>query len=148
MPRYAVTGTDDVISPSNTACQLQRAATRRSKIYDYTLSASGAPADNAIQWKVGRTETAPTGTAVVPEPLDLGDGASISIADENVTVESTYTAGGELWENAINQRATYRWVAAPGGELIIPDTALAGIGFLPTHAAYTGQVEVTLHFEE
>ncbi|OHB75584.1 MAG: hypothetical protein A2W31_00820 [Planctomycetes bacterium RBG_16_64_10] len=47
-------------------------------------------------------------------------------AGENHTVEPTYTT--ELLRFSINQQATFRWVAAPDGELIAPATASNGIG--------------------
>jgi len=51
-------------------------------------------------------------------------------------------------EGGVNQRAIFRWIAAPRGELIVPDTANAGIAFVAFHATDTGDVDVTAHFEE
>jgi hypothetical protein len=87
------------------------------------------------------------GAGVVPAPID-GDAASILDGAEDHTAEPTYTAATELLDQIINQRAAFRWVAAPGGALLIPASANNGIGFCAFHASYTGSAEVTAHFEE
>lgn len=147
MSRYAADGTDAVTSsPGATALHVTRGASRRIHVYDFTMGASGTPADNALVWEVKRHTTAPTSSGVTPAPLDTADPASISTAGENATVEPTF--GGILFRTALNQRATYRWVAAPGGELVVPDSANAGIAWVPVHATYNGNVEITAHFLE
>lgn len=147
MAKFAVDGTDAcTASPGDTALHITRGASKRAFVYDFTLSASGTPADNALSWEVKRHSTAPTSTSVTPAPLDPADPASVTTAGENATVEPTF--GTMLFQAALNQRATYRWVAAPRGELVIPDTANNGIAFVVYHGSYTGNVEVTAHFEE
>ena len=120
----------------------------RIRLYDFTVSAVGTPADNVLRWVVQRSTAAGTLTAITPAPLDSADAAAEATAGENHTVEPTYTTATELFDNAVNQRATYRWVAAPGGELIVPATASNGIGFQVLSPAYTGQSDATLHHEE
>ncbi len=149
MASYAVTGQTACDSTSDTCLGIFRGASKRIKINDFTVGASGTPADNAILWVVQRfTALGTEGSGVTPAPLDLADGASVGDAGQDYSAEPTYTAATELWEQAINQRASYRWVAVPGGELVIPNTANVGIGWQPSHASYTGNVEVTSHFTE
>ena len=67
---------------------------------------------------------------------------------ENHTVEPTYTAAKELLEVPLNTRATFRWAAAPGSELVIPATNDAGIGWVCFHASATTDYRVTAMHEE
>ena len=120
---------------------------RRSKVYDIIFGSEGTPADNAFQWVVQRCTAAGTSTSVTPSPLDPADAATETDAGENHTIEPTYTAGAVLLSISINQRATFRWVASPGGELVYPATASNGVGFkTPTSSA--AAVTATVHFLE
>ena len=94
------------------------------------------------------TTAAGTGTLVTPNPLDPDAPAALLTSDENHTVEPTFAAGSELIDFDLNQRATFRFVAAPGGELLVPATAANGIGMTPISAAYAGDARVTAHWEE
>ena len=148
MARYAVTAADTVTSGFLTVGNVVRGASKRIKIYDFTVGCLGTPADNALAWLLQRSTTAGTLTGVTPAPLDSADGASVATAGENATAEPTYTSAEELLELSLNQRATYRWVAAPGGEFVVPNTASNGLGWQAKSAGYTGTAELSLHFEE
>ena len=113
---------------------------RKAFVYDMTFGADGTPADNSVTWKVDRQTTTGTRTAATPAPLDAGDAAALITAGVNTTIEGTVTASTQLLEIAANQRATYRWVAAPGSELVVPATNVAGIGGRAKSSAYTGTV--------
>lgn len=109
---------------------------RRGKFYDLVFGSEATPADNAFKWMLQRFTAAGTSTAVTPSPLDPADAATESDAGENSTIEPTYTAGLILLSVGLNQRATFRWVASPGGELTYPATASNGIGIqTPTSSA-------------
>jgi hypothetical protein len=103
---------------------------RRFKLYDLNVGSDATPADVAITWLVGRTNTAaPTGgSAANPNPLDAADAAMSTLGMQAGT--GGVTAGVTLMEFALNQRATFRWVAAPGSELVVPATANNGLQFL------------------
>lgn len=146
--RYAITGTQNVASPADTCLALEAAATIRARIYDMIFGCHDTPADNAFMWTVQRFTVAGTRTAVVPATLDPGAPAAICQGGENHTVEPTYTAATELLDFGLNQRATFRWVAAPGGEFVLPAVAANGIGVWPFHASSTALVDCTIHFEE
>ncbi|MBA3421648.1 MAG: hypothetical protein H0U12_07115 [Thermoleophilaceae bacterium] len=123
------------------------ASQRRHRWFFVQLGAEGTVADNPALWALQRCTTAGTRTAVTPIPLDPADAAAVTTAGEAHTVEPTYTANEILLNVPLNQRATYQWMAAPGGELVVPATASAGIGIkTPT----SGLVAVTaqVHFEE
>ena len=149
MPAYAATGATNCEVTADTCLRLFRGASKRFKVYDFTLSAGGTPNDNAILWIFQRNTTLGTeGSNVPTPPLDPADGVAVTGAGQDYSAEPTYTAGEELWEQSINQRAAYRWVAAPGGEIVVPDTDPLGVGWRASHASYAGTVQVTAHFTE
>jgi hypothetical protein len=109
---------------------------RRIKLYDFTIGVESAPASFANLWLWKRFTAAGTSTAVTPNPLDLADTAMLGVAGQNNTVEPTYTV--TMAAKALNQQATYRWLAAPGSEIIIPATNAAGLGIMTTTTGSTG----------
>ena len=120
---------------------------RRGKWYDIILGSEATPADNAFKYTVQRCTALGTSTAVTPQPLDSADAATESDAGENHTIEPTYTANAILLAVGLNQRATFRWVASPGGELVYPATASNGLGVqTPTSSAVT--ITATVHYVE
>jgi hypothetical protein len=149
MPRaYSINGSAAVASPTKTTLTLVSSTTIRPEIFDLILGSTATPADNALQWLLQRFTAAGTVTAVTPTALDPGNPAATATAGKNASAEPTYTAGAILLEIAMNQRSTQRWVAAPGGELILPATGANGVGVQPVHASFTGTVNVTIHFRE
>lgn len=136
-------------STIKTGLTLISASTVRPKLYDFTIGTEGTPADNALVWQLQRFTAAGTASAVTPVALDPGDPAALGSAGSALTVEPTYTAGAFVWgPMGMNQRATYRWVAAPSGEIICPATAANGIGMGVKSAGYTGQSDTVFHHEE
>jgi hypothetical protein len=120
---------------------------RRGKWYDIVFGSEASPADNAFLYLVQRCTALGTSTAVTPQPLDPADAATESDAGENHTIEPTYTANAVLLSIGLNQRATFRWVAAPGGELVYPATASNGLGVqTPTSSAVA--ISSTVHYAE
>lgn len=121
---------------------------RRGWVYDIMVGADGTPADNVINWIVNRNSTAGTGTAHTPTPLDSGDAACLLTGLVNHTIEPTITDQTGLLQVAVNQRASYRWVAAPGGEFIIPATNVNGIGVRAKSPAYASTATASMAFYE
>jgi hypothetical protein len=122
---------------------------RRLKIYDLMLGSEATPADAALLWLLQRCTTAGTVTGVTPQPLDPADAATESDAGENASAEPTYTANAVQLAIALNQRATFRWVAQPGGEIVTPATASNGVGIqTPTISTGTPVITATIHAEE
>ena len=149
--RYACTGASvGAASPGKTALNVfQTSNTVRGRLYDVIFGSSATPADNAITWRVSRSTAVGTeGTGVVPAPLDVGDPASLFDGAQAHSAEPTYTAATELLEIPQNQRATFRWVAAPEGEFVTPATASNGIGIAAIHASFVGATEATFHWVE
>ncbi len=123
---------------------------RRVRVYDFLLSSVGTPADTQFDWIIQRSTGHGTrGAAVVPKPLDFDDQASLADAGEGTyTIAATVTAAEELFELGLNLRATFRWVAAPDGEVVIPATDNAGLVWICNHASATDEMRVTAHFME
>lgn len=146
--KYAVTGTD-----TNTAATTQAGITSTAaiqpKLYDIVIGSVATPADNACEYFIQRSTAAGTSTAFTPVSLDPTDAAATATSGVNHTVEPTYTASSIPLRFAANQRATFRWVAAPGSEIKMPSTAANGLGVLANAvggSAYTNAF--TLLYEE
>lgn len=116
---------------------LRGATTRRLKVFDLIIGCAATPADQASSFALRRTavDGSPL-TAFTPTKLDPADGASIASLDLTWTgaAEPTITADSDLLQIPLNQRATVRWVAAPGSELIVPATSEAGLALISTIA--------------
>lgn len=122
---------------------------RRLRVYDIMFGSEATPADAAILWTIRRCSAAGTSTSVTPQNLDPASFTTEYDAGENHTIEPTYTAGAILLNVPLNQRATFRWVAAPGGELVMPATASNGFG-IETDTISTGTpvITATVHADE
>ena len=121
---------------------------RRGKWYDIVFGSEGTPADNVYLWQVQRCTTAGTSTSVTPQAIDPADAATESDAGENHTIDPTLTAGAILLSIPLNQRATFRWVAAPGSELVYPATASNGLALRTPTASGLLAVTATVQYQE
>jgi hypothetical protein len=134
MAKYAINNSlagsqQNMSSSYKTAVSVFAGATaRRGKIYDVLIGTDGTPADNAVDWDISRMTADGTGSAATPQALDPADTAMAGTSKVNYTAEPTVTAASSLFQVGVNQRASYRWVAAPGSELVYP--ALANNGFV------------------
>jgi hypothetical protein len=126
------------------------APTSRISVYDLVIGADvTAPADNAISWTVKRASAAaPTGgSAPTVVALDPASPTAIAVGYQSAaTVVPTLSAA--LLLIPLNQRASFRWVAVPGGELKAAATQYAGIAACALHASATPQLDVSMHWEE
>ena len=120
----------------------------RPAIYDYIVGAAGTPADNVMQYALQRFTAAGTTTAKVPNPLDSADAAAVAVCGVDASIEPTKTAATINVVIPANQRASFRWVAAPDSEFRAPATAANGIGVSAFHASSTVATEATMHWEE
>jgi len=129
MGAFGCTGNKGVASVKSVLLLTAAASTpRRGKWVDWSIGSDSTPADNAFVIIVQRCTTAGTGTTVTPNACDPADPiASTIVATATVTADPTLTANAFLGGKALNQRASWRWVAVPGYELIIPATASNGI---------------------
>lgn len=124
------------------------ATPRRIFVHEFVFGTDGTPADNAMTWDVSRTTAIGTGTVGVVTALDSADAAFSGVSTINHTAEPTVTANSSLWGAGMNQRATHRWVAYPGQELVIPATNATGLSFRAKSPGYTGTAVVAVEFLE
>lgn len=111
-------------------------------LMDFTISSNATPADNSSEWSVLRYTAVGASTAVTPTAFDSGDPAATSTCGKNHSSEPTYSPTVPLLDVAHNQRATFRWVAAPGEEIIAPATAANGIGIQCQGVGGSGVTEI------
>lgn len=145
--KYATTGSMALIA-ADTVLSVIAASTVRPCIYDIVCSSSSTPADYSAEFLLQRMTAAGTGTATTPVPLDPADPASISTSKHTYTAEPTITASTVLLRLCHNQRATVRWVAAPGSEIYAPATAANGLVFTCNAVSTQFTEAVTILFAE
>ena len=151
--RYADTGSMGsaaMTSSAKTLVAVFATAAIKPYIYDWTLGTIGTPSDSVMTITIVRasTSTATYGTAGTPNPLDFQDPAATATILQAQTTEST--AGVTLFQVGLNVRATYRWVAAPGGELV---TAAGtgnntGLSLRASSPAYVLDAQATVYHAE
>lgn len=147
--RYAATGKQTPNTTSyKTILQLTGAATFRAQIYDLMFSTEGTPADNDVTYGCQRTTADGSDTAVTPEPLDPADPSSKMTCGEDASSEPTEESTIPILEVGVHQRGTFRWVAAPGGEMIIAAVTANGIATQSKSSAFTGITLCTAHWKE
>lgn len=105
----------------------------RPMIYDVVVGSTATPADNAAKFQLQRSTTAgvtPT-TTITPQAIDPGDPASTATTFQgSYGTNPTLTASAFVLQWSQNQRATFRWVAAPDSELVIPATSNNGLALV------------------
>ena len=125
------------------------ATAHRGKIFDLLVGTNGTPADNVMSFDLTRTTGTSSGyTTIVANPLDPADAVSLCLATANATTEATISASAVQWYIGINQRASYRWVAAPGSEFVWPATTSNGFVLRALSPAYTGTATGATLFSE
>lgn len=124
--------------------------TNRGRIFDVLVGSVATPADQAADFLLNRTTAVGTeGSGLVPNNLDPGGPAGDCDSGLGVfTGEPTYTASKQLLAFQLNQRATFRWVAAPGCELYMSATQNNGAGLKTVTSSSTQAHGCTIYFEE
>src|SRR5262245_23637215 len=135
-------GTQQAISTSFKTLLALTAATATltsAEVYELSVGTDGTPGDTALIYDLSRQTAAGTSTSVTPNALNGAKRASGTVGSANFTTEGTITSNSGVWEMALNQRASFRWVAyGPDSELIIPATNLAGFALRARSPSYTG----------
>jgi len=124
--------------------------TVRGRIQEFDIGSHATPVDQATMYQLVRYGTAlPTGGSTPTIAYnDTADGA----AQLSVFAAATggATIGTTLWELGIHMKASYRWVAQPGREWVIPATNFAGIGIYAPAGNQTAayNYDLTLMWDE
>lgn len=146
--KYAVQGLSESGTANKTAANIIGSTSIRPMICDLVFSCITTPADQQLRYQVGRTTAAGVAASnPTPLALDSGDVAAVSTAGITHSSEPTYASTFFL-DFALNHRATFRWVAEPGGELIGSATASNGVAGKLASAASACQVSMVTHFRE
>lgn len=110
---------------------------KRVKWYDILVGTNGTPADSYVEYSVIRGTIGSTltwlGTLSSMSSafaLDMADTGFQCFCTVNASQGSSasYSVMAEPWYVGVNQRASYRWVAAPGSEIVSPATSSATTG--------------------
>jgi hypothetical protein len=125
-------------------------ATTRARIYDFVIGSDATPADAATKIALQRMTTSGLGTTtVVPPPLDAADPASLMTwISAWSSTQPTITAVTTLLQVGMNQRATFRWVAVPDSELVVPATTNNGIAVMSVVASATANYAFSAQWQE
>lgn len=119
---------------------------RRGKVYDLLVGTNGTPGDTVVEFEILRTTTMSSAT-VQASALDPADAAAVTLSVANSTSAATTTVPA-IWYIGMNQRASYRWVCAPGSELVWPATTSNGLHLYFRSPSYTSTVTATWFFQE
>lgn len=150
--RYSVVGDQTAGAAASIVSIGNSGVTFSAELYELIVSSiTTAPADANIRFRVKRTTALGAGTAVTPEPLGNDpndDRPAITSGLSNHTSEPTY-AGVAFLDFGMNQRNTFRWIARPGGEILITAAKNNGLGCqCVSISAGTPELAATMHFEE
>lgn len=156
MAKYMAPGNQATISSSYKTAVTVYATTgtgilRRGKIAEIIIGQSANPnaTDTYVQWDLSRQTAAGTATALVPPPVDPADVACGATAGVNATVEGTITASSSLFNEAINQRGSFRWQEIDELKMLTyPATAGNGFALRAQSSTYTGSVTGQVGFLE
>lgn len=133
-----------------TVLGLVSASTVRPAIFAFTVGASGAPVDRAIEWILQRFTAAGTSTSVTPHARDPAyQGLALATAGQDHTVEPTYTAGAIVKDFPLHQKNTFEWHAYDDkAQIILPATNNNGVGASVFDSSYTGSCEIEFEWRE
>ena len=141
MKKYSVVGVDAGGAAPQTLINVIGSTSVRPRVYEYVVGSAATPADQTATVVLGRTTAAGTaGSSPTPQPLDNAEVAAVCTAAITHSAEPTYSSTF-LYQVPVNQRASWRWVAAPDSEIIGTASSSNGLG-LKRHAA-TGTYTLT-----
>lgn len=127
MRLYADQGSN-AVEATETLITYQSATTIKPQLLDIVIGCGVAPGDQATLFDLYRfTVDDGTASASTPEPLDPDDPAALGVCQITHTAEPN-TIGPTLLEIPLHQRATFRWVGAPGRGFIANNVATEGWG--------------------
>ena len=121
----------------------------RPRLFEIEMGSDATPADGAVKFQIQRSTAAGTTPAnpQTPTPIDPGDPACLSTFNGSYATSPAFTTLLFQWPQ--NQRATFRWVCAPGKELVLPAAANAAINLsAPVVAGSAVNYAYTWAFDE
>lgn len=135
-----------------TMIALESAAASRGRIHQLIIGSDATPADVATEFAVLRHTVAGTvGTTVIEKPTDpLMPAAACNLRGGTLGAEPTYeaVATDALMQIALNQRATFTWIANPGRELCTTAGTANGIGLRSIASGGTPNINHSIAWDE
>jgi len=136
-----------------TIMALASTATVRGKLNQLIVGSDATPADIATEYALLRHTTAgitPATTPVAKASDPLGSAAACTLAGGTFATPPVYEAiaTNGLLQIALNQRATFTWIANPGRELCTVLATANGIGFLSAASGGTPNTNLTFCWDE
>ena len=135
-----------------TMIALESAAASRGRIHQILIGSDATPADVATEFALLRhTAAGTTGTTVVEKPADpLFAAAACNLRGGTLGAEPTYeaVATDALLQIALNQRATFTWIANPGREFATVVGTANGIGLRSIASGGTPNINHSIAWDE
>lgn len=149
MARYGTTHNVAASSAETCLIFLPASATVRVAIYDCIWGSDAVPADQAGEFTIRRSTTDPiTGTALDEFALDpLSPTTGVAALGGTFATEPVYVTGN-LLSFGLHQRATFRWVAFPGGEIHSVSGAANGLNLSNEGHGATPTMAITVYWAE
>lgn len=148
MRRYGASG-QSAAGTTVTILEVIAGTTTRGRIYDLIIGSDATPADVAGEFNIIRGTVSGTGTGTVtPHAFDPADPAALLTAKQGTFTGQTKTATSEILMIALNQRATFRWVAVPDGEIVVPATSDNWVGLESIASSGTPNTNCSMSWQE
>lgn len=140
--------TQATIAITNSTANGATTAYNRGKVYDILVGTNNTPGDTFVEWDLSRCTASSTSTFVTTTSLglDTADAGANALVVVNSSQHSTISVPN-VWYIGMNQRASYRWVAAPGSEIVWPTTASNGVVLRP-RGSYTSTVTANVMWQQ
>ena len=148
MKKYSVVGVDAGGAAPQTLINVIGSTAVRPRVYEFSVGSSATPADQTAVIVLGRTTAAGTaGSSPTPQPLDNAEVAAVCTAGITHSSEPTY-ASTFLVQQPLNQRASWRWVAAPDSEVVGTASSSNGLGLKRHTSSASFALSGTVFFTE
>jgi hypothetical protein len=151
MAKFTASGVSGAITTtlkSAVGIRQPAAATNSIQIYTLVIGSAATTADANVEYVVQRYSTAGTSTAVTPADVEDTGATAATVAGQTFTAEPTVVTNSILWDNGLNQRATYTIVWAPGYEWRIGVTNTRQVTLAAKHASATPTVNGCFYWSE
>ena len=146
MPNYSIVATGSTGTNTGIAQLKSTADQAKIGIYDVVIGSAATPADQATNFVIARFTSAGTGAALTTGLLDQFSVTATASGRAMLTTEpETLTS---LMIISLNQRATFRWVASPGGELASRASPTTGLELRSQTATASYLVAATILWTE
>lgn len=150
---YVSSGIETVTGSLTSVVWITGLATIRADIQEVKGSANSAVAnmlDEHMNWVLNRYTVAPTGGAMVPEPVDSdAPDPGLITGGQTATAEGTQTADTELIDDSVHVRSFLHWLSSASPFAIkMPAVAAAGLSLRVSSFAYVNEAKGRIvHFE-